>query len=84
MYASGSIYDLNDYIILDSDWEITNAFDINSNAQIAAYGCSDTFGCQALLLNPVVEVSAVPEPAGIAMWLAGLALFGWTARRRIG
>jgi hypothetical protein len=46
--------------------------------QIAATGCRGG-ACYALRLDPVM---AVPEPASVAMLLAGLAGFGWRSRRR--
>jgi len=41
----------------------------------------------ALSLNPggleYVPVTTVPEPAGLPLWLGGLAATGWALRRRL-
>lgn len=70
--------DLNALIDPASGWTLTQANAINDLQQIAATGCRDG-ACFALRLDPIC---AVPEPAGAAMLLAGLAIFGWRGRRR--
>lgn len=42
------------------------------------------FGGSLGSLSVQVEVQAVPEPATVALWLAGLAGLAWQARRRAG
>lgn len=70
--------DLNALIDPAGGWTLTQANAINDLQQIAATGCRDG-ACFALRLDPIC---AVPEPAGAAMLLAGLAVFGWRGRRR--
>lgn len=70
--------DLNALIDPASGWTLTQANAINDLQQIAATGCRGG-ECFALRLDPIC---AVPEPAGAAMLLAGLAIFGWRGKRR--
>lgn len=70
--------DLNALIDPASGWTLTQANAINDLQQIAATGCRGG-ACFALRLDPIC---AVPEPAGAAMLMAGLAIFGWRGRRR--
>jgi probable HAF family extracellular repeat protein len=78
LYEDGAMVDLDSLVGPASGWTIQAAFAINDLQQIAAYGCNHG-SCQALLLDPV---AAVPEPRTDAMWVAGLALLGWSLRGR--
>jgi probable HAF family extracellular repeat protein len=82
MLLSGAVgddwVDLNALIDPASGWTLTQANAINDLQQIAATGCRGG-ACFALRLDPIC---AVPEPAGAAMLMAGLAIFGWRGRRR--
>lgn len=77
LYDNGTITDLNDLIDPLTGWTISNAVAINNSGQIAAYSCSTTGDCRALLLSPV------PEPEVYIMMLAGLGLLGVRMRRRL-
>jgi probable HAF family extracellular repeat protein len=79
IYANGTATDLNTLIDPESGWIIYEGSDINNAGQIAAYGYKPGFGTQALRLDPIT--SAVPEPAGAGMLLAGAALLGLSRRR---
>ena len=45
--------------------------------------CTDCFGGSASVLVSNFATTAVPEPAGVLLWLAGLAAIGAAHRRRI-
>ena len=72
--------DLNS--LLDADtvnagWALAAAVDINDNGWIVGYAHNSITGAEhAFLLTPV------PEPETYAMFLAGLGLMGFMARRR--
>jgi probable HAF family extracellular repeat protein len=79
LYAgSGDWQDLNTLIDPSLGWTLTQASAINDLGQIAATGCLGG-SCYALRLD---QICAVPEPANVAMLLAGLGVFGWRSRRR--
>jgi probable HAF family extracellular repeat protein len=76
LYTGGTLYDLNDLLVnVPGRWSVMDAYSINDNGQIAAFGYdwnNDTW--HGVLLNPV------PEPATVTF--LGLAAAGMLARRR--
>ncbi len=79
IYSNGVMTDLNSLIAPDSEYILRYASDINDRGQIAALGCNVLVtSCQGFLLT----LNPVPEPETYAMLLAGVAVVGWTARRR--
>lgn len=78
LYANGTTADLNDLIVPEPGWTITEAEDINDTGQILGKACfGSTMNCRAVRLD---LVPAIPEPTGLAMLLAGL--FSLAASRR--
>jgi probable HAF family extracellular repeat protein len=80
LFDGGVMTDLNTLIDPASGWTILQAADINNKGQIAAVAAKDgiSYAVRLDLASPV------PEPATGAMLLGGLALLGWTARRKAG
>jgi probable HAF family extracellular repeat protein len=78
LFDGGVMTDLNTLIDPASGWTILQAADINNKGQIAAVAAKDgiSYAVRLDLASPV------PEPATGAMLLGGLALLGWTARRK--
>lgn len=68
LYADGSLLDLNLLAEGLGDFTLTEAVGINQQGQIVANGCNDFGFCAPVLLTPV------PEPAQLALLLAGLPL----------
>jgi probable HAF family extracellular repeat protein len=69
LWENGSVFDLNDLILSDSDWQLTRAEDINQFGQIVGSGMIN--GEQhAFLLTP--ESAPVPEPATILLFSSGI------------
>ncbi len=68
LYSGGAMTDLNALIDPASGWVLVEARGINDRGQIAAFGCMGD-NCQAVLLDVVPQV---PEPASVALLLAGL------------
>ena len=73
IYDAGRMTNLNSLIDPASGWILYAATGINDSAQIAAYGCRSG-ECGGVLLDPAAPV---PEPGGLALFAAGLALLGW-------
>lgn len=73
-----ALVDLNTLVDPVLGWHLFAAYANNDLGQIIGYGCqADACGLVRLDL-----ASAVPEPAGVATLLAGLALFSTRSRRR--
>jgi len=68
----GSLHNLNDLIDPLSDWQITQALDINDLGQIAVFGC-DIAQCHALRLDPITTAEA-PIPGTALLLLSALAI----------
>ena len=81
MYANGVMTDLNSLVGPTFPWILNYAADINEQGQIAAFGCNVISQCQGFLLTPA-NVNAIPEPAGPALVLLGLAALGVARWRR--
>ena len=73
IYTGGTMYNLNSFLLTDSDVVIVSAEGINDSGQIAANGMIDGQR-HALLLTPT------PEPASTMLLLSGVILL--TSRRR--
>lgn len=75
LYADGKMTDLNTLIAPNSYFLLTSAFAINDGQQILANACdpTGTFCYSGVRLDPI---PAIPEPASVAMLLAGSALLG--------
>ena len=70
IYQDGLIYNLNDYLAepFSGSWLLRDAYGINNQGQIVAYGYGPS-GAGSVLLTPV------PEPATLLLFaLGGLAL----------
>lgn len=81
LYAGGTTADLNDLIVPEPGWTVTEAEDINDAGQILAKACfGSTSDCRTVRLD---LVSAIPEPTGLAMLLVGLCSLAALRRRRI-
>lgn len=72
LYDGGAMIDLNSLIDRATGWTLYQASGINDAGQISAYGCRGEV-CGGVLLE---LATAVPEPASIALLLAGLGLLG--------
>lgn len=80
LYADGAVIDLNDMIVPEPGWTVTEADDINDAGQILGRACfGSTMNCRAIRLD---LVPAIPEPGSAAMLLVGLVGLG--ALRRLG
>lgn len=80
LYAGGATTDLNDLVVPEPGWTITEAEDINDMGQILGKACSgSTTNCRAVRLD---LVPAIPEPTGLAMLLGGLFSLAAFRRRR--
>lgn len=78
LYSGGTLYDLNSLIVsAPGHWSVLDAYSINDNGQIAAFGYNwDQDYWHGVLLNPV------PEPSSLSVLaVAGLAFL---ARKRRG
>lgn len=85
--------DLNDLLddeIKNLGWVLTNARDINDNGWIVGQANNDITGVtHAFLLTPAGSIPSLPElvftvsePGTIALFISGLGLMGFMARRR--
>lgn len=82
VFGTDGMSDLNGLVGELGDWRLVNATDINDAGQILARACHGASGeCRAVRLD---VVTSVPEPAGWAMFGAGLAWLLWRERRRAG
>ncbi|QOY92383.1 hypothetical protein IM543_12090 [Massilia sp. UMI-21] len=80
LYADGSTIDLNDLIVPEPGWTVTEAEDINDAGQILGTACfGSTQDCRSIRLD---LIPAIPEPRSAAMLLAGLAGLGALRRLR--
>jgi len=81
LWNGGTAIDLNNYLsasLVKQGWVLEEATGINDKGQIVG----DAFNNLTDVNQAFVLTSAVPEADAYAMLLAGLALVGWTARRR--
>lgn len=79
-YDDGSLRDLNDLIVPEPGWTVTEATDINDAGQILGTACfGSTLDCRSVRLD---LVPAIPEPNTVAMLLGGLATLTAARRRR--
>jgi probable HAF family extracellular repeat protein len=68
LVSDGVTYNLNQLLPANSGLYVDTVYDIDDSAQITGTVCGPGKGCFAMLLSPV------PEPASMAMLLAGLGL----------
>lgn len=68
LFANNTMYDLNDLLDSSSGWEITGAYGINENGDIAANGCRLGVGCRAVILENVKN--SVPEPSTASLFFS--------------
>lgn len=81
LWNGATAIDLNSYLsagLVNQGWVLEEAYGINDKGQIIG----DAFNNITDVNQAFVLTSAVPEADAYAMLLAGLALVGWTARRR--
>lgn len=83
LWHNGIIIDLNNYLdasTASAGWVLVQANDINDDGWIVGVASNANLGIgmQGFLLS----VTAVPEPATYAMFMAGLGLVGFKGRRR--
>lgn len=74
LWRNGEMYDVNQYLMPGSGYNIESLGRINDLGQILATGCTAA-GCVQVLLAPV------PEPATAAMLALGLGIIGFIALR---
>ena len=83
--------DLNQFLSVSdvhAGWVLVQADDINDNGWIVGMASNNLTGVShAFLLNPcdtcpINNIYPVPEPETYAMFMAGLGLLGFIARRR--
>lgn len=75
--VNGQVTDLNDLIDPLSGWVLTGASEINNNGWIVGYGMFDPDGPggqDAYSRAWLMQVTMVPEPAGVALLLIGAAV----------
>lgn len=79
LYMEGRMHNLNELLApaAAAAWNVTNAMQVNEAGQILAFARRD--GSE---MGYSVLLSPVPEAQTLALWLAGLALVGATARAR--
>ena len=78
-FASRSCYSVDPGVSLELycdswSWQYQDANDVSS--------ADGTFGEVSINIEVLAPTVAVPEPATTALWLAGLGLVAWRARRR--
>lgn len=83
LYSNGVLHNLNDLLPANSGWHLIEARGINDNGQITGYGTLNG-QTRAFVLSPEEQVSPVPEPSSIALWICGFISFLAIARRRLG
>lgn len=66
VYSNGIMNDLNMLVDPAAGWTIYQARAINDSGQIAAWGCSNNFGCQTLRLDPTN--TEIPEPGTLGLF----------------
>ena len=80
IWNGGTPTDLNDFLSVsdvNAGWELNGAYGINDNGWVVGIAVNAMTGAaNAFLLTPV------PEPETYAMFMAGLGLMGFIARRR--
>jgi probable HAF family extracellular repeat protein len=76
LFDGATSYDIDSLLVPGTGLAIKSARSINDMGQIGGQGCDTAGNCFAVLLTPV------PEPQTWGMWLAGVGLIGWTARRK--
>ena len=84
LYDDGTMLDLNSLIPGNSGWDLLQAYGINNSGQITGEGLYDGQLSAFVLTDPPSGpggISAIPEPSGILIVLAALALIICFRRR---
>jgi probable HAF family extracellular repeat protein len=85
IWNGSTMIDLNSLMAVDTvseDWHLTSATGINDNGWVVGEAYNSNLNeYHAYLLTPI-PVAPVPEPETYALFMAGLGLMGFIARRR--
>jgi probable HAF family extracellular repeat protein len=86
LWDHGTAIDLNNFLdasMVSAGWVLVEATGINDNGWIVGYATERGTSRAFLLSLPIPEVTIpVPEPETYALFMAGLGLMGFIARRR--
>ena len=76
----------NALLISDSGRIIVDAFSIHMNQRGEKIACWNDYLCKpseaTILLDPIIQVAVIPEPASYALMIVGVMFVGWKARRK--
>jgi probable HAF family extracellular repeat protein len=85
LWENGTVTDLNSFLDIDAvnaGWVLTQANGINDNGSIVGIAYNSKLSPYVFHPFLLTQVTAVPEPDTYAMFLAGLGIMGFVARRR--
>jgi probable HAF family extracellular repeat protein len=85
LYDDGTMLDLNALLLGDSGWDLLQAYGINNSGQITGVGLYDGQMSAFVLTDPpagvAADIAGVPEPSGLLMSCAALAMIAFFRSR---